>query len=477
MKRLLLTLAVALSTGAASAQWVDDLYASPSNSRERQTKERSTPVEQEESYQYDSNYSNDEQYATTNTDVNHDELLLTYEDALQRRINAIRTNSEMDQSYWDLMSQYQAILENKYDQNLYNIVVVGKDMWVEPQHITALFDGSDPAAGAIAYNEDIKGHYRAAQYEDSDDGVTNIYNIYLEEDDYYEDDHVYISVGYNWGWGYGYSSRYRWGYDPFWDPYYDPFWGPYYRPYYSPYYRPYYRPYPGYYPGGYYPGYYPPHHGGHYPGYRPYYPPRNPRGTYYGNDRYYNSGSGGNSSMGGGRNNSGSATVTDRRNSTSTRLTPTGANTVSGVVDRRTSSTKSVPTGSVSESFRTNTGVVKDASDRRTTNSTVQRMNGEIQRPTTTQRNTTTTRRETTTRRDSETTTNRQSTTTRNNTSTQRNYDRPSNDRRSTSSPSMNRSTPSRSSSPSVNRSTPSRSSSPSMNRSSGSSSGSRRTR
>lgn len=281
MKRILLTLAIALVASAASAQYVDDLYG-PAPAKKKKVEKVEQAVTDHNSATNSSYNQYAEQYQATNG--TNEELITSYESALERRINALRSYSEQGESYWQLMEQYQAVLEKKYNQNLYNIVVVGSDMWVEPQSITALFDGTDPAAGVIKYNNEIRKQLNQEQKSSSNsyESRETASNVTIQ---------INVVDPWDYWWGgpsyYGSSWRYWGGYYPsYWGGYYPGYWGGYY---------------PGHW-GGYYPSYYHGYWGSHWHNYgHSYYYSGNPRGTYYGNSRYSSGSRSSSSGMGGGR--------------------------------------------------------------------------------------------------------------------------------------------------------------------------------
>lgn len=265
MKNILIILALSFAASTASAQYVDDLYGTPPPSKKKAKSSsatvQSSPAQQKSNtYTGSGNYSySDAGQAVKEASGSNapKELITSYDEALQRRLSAMRSATyDQPENYWKLMEQYQNMLEKKYNQNLYNIVVVGDEIWVEPQSITALFDGSDPAQGVIKYNEELRSEFNNTSRQDdsysSQESSSNLtIQLVVDPFDY-------------------------WGYSSFYNPFY---WGSFYNPWSSPYWwgpSYYYRPYWG--------GYYPHHHGGYYGGYY-----GNPRGTYYGNSRYNNS--------------------------------------------------------------------------------------------------------------------------------------------------------------------------------------------
>ena len=310
MKTWLLAALLVLGASTAAAQYDDDLYAP----------RKAAPAKQPKRSNVSAAPSNQTTapYSASGSEAENKELITSYSEALQRRISAMRNASyEQPESYWRLLEQYQAMLERKYDQNLYNIVVVGDQMWVEPQAITAQFDGSDPAAGVIRYNEDIRQNKDKKQTQKQTVSSSGQVNINLNVDpwsmsvwpsvSYTTAVAPNVSISFGWGGGWGWPYTGSWGYG-YYRPY--PYYG-YYSPWYNPWYDPWYRPWPYY--GGYGP-YYP-----YYPVYR-----SNPHGTYYGNSHYgngrYGGGGGYIQNMGGGRG-------SDR---------PNGSNTVYGISGGRT---------------------------------------------------------------------------------------------------------------------------------------------
>ncbi|MEG2099704.1 MAG: hypothetical protein RRY42_07340, partial [Mucinivorans sp.] len=284
MKNLIITLAMVLVASTASAQYVDDLYGTPVRSPKR-TKTTSTQSTQSvQNTNNNTNYSHSTagqalQSASSTSDAK--ELITSYDEALRRRLNAMRNASDQPESYWVLMEQYQAMLESKYNQHLYNIVVVGDEMWVEPQGITALFTDSDPAAGVIQYNNEIRknGFSSTNNYGKEQTQVTIQVNV-VDPWDVWRYSSWYspfYSSYYNWS--RPYHSYWGGGWGGYCHPYWGGGWGGYYPPYWG---------------GGWGGGYYPPYWGGGWNngwngGWNNYYRSSNPKGTYYGNTRYGNS--------------------------------------------------------------------------------------------------------------------------------------------------------------------------------------------
>lgn len=194
--------------------------------------------------------------------VGKKELITSYDEALQRRLDAYQNYKEMDDSYWQLMENYNKMLTNKYDQDLYNVITFGNEMWVEPRYISALFDGSDPAAGVLG---------KELLVSQPKSNVTINVGVNLSPWGWND------PWDYSWGWGsrwnyYSYWNRPYWGSSWGWGPSWG--WGGGYYPGWGPswgwggpgYYPPY---YPG---GGHHHHYYPSRPviwGNNSPGYRP----------------------------------------------------------------------------------------------------------------------------------------------------------------------------------------------------------------
>ncbi len=366
MKRNLILFALVLVASTANAQWVDDLYAG--TSKRTQTAHSSTYQTVAASADITSGRVDNYGVSAAELDrVSNEELITSYEDALARRLSAMRTSEVMDQAYWDIMQQYQMILEQRYDQNLYNIVVVGNEMWVEPIYITSLFTGDDATAGVAAYADNVVNelfgsgvNYTMDTSYDNSNGDTNI-NIYIDYDPW--------NWGYSyWGWG-GYywgSSFYNpWGFYSYapWFGYYGGFYGSYW---------------PGYY-RGFYRGFYGAHWAGYWPSYRPGFMPGHGHGghnnVYLGNNRGGVTRSGGTGGLGGSRGMTASTRATG-----STVARPNGANTVNGMASSRRNSTNAAPegvnssrrltsVGGVADNFKSGTGVGSTQLSRRNENS------------------------------------------------------------------------------------------------------------
>lgn len=259
MKKSLIVLILSLWAGsgvyAQQGGYVDDLYqGSTKKSKQREAAVRSTAEissrSQKQSQQMPANWSPRRQTTTAApAPVTSSALVTSYDEALQRRLDAYKSYREMDDDYWKLMENFHKMLSNKYDPDLYNVITFGNEMWVEPVYITALFDGSDPAAG-------VRGREFAAPQQNRSNVTVN------------------VNLGYGFGpgwwwddpWDYYWYSRWRnpWRWGPYWG--WNSYWG-WYGGWGPGYYPPYWGPSWGWGPS-WWPGYYPPYggggHGGHY---------------------------------------------------------------------------------------------------------------------------------------------------------------------------------------------------------------------
>ena len=219
-----------------------------------------------------------------------------YESAYARRLRGFNSPTyRMPSSYYNLQYSRDLYYAKAYDPALYNIMVSGDEVWVEPKYITSMF-----------------GSW----------GATNItFGIYASPWNYgwsYRIDPFYYSC-----WGYPHYSWYDWNWNICYNPWY---------------YNSWYWGYPAY-------GHYHPHY--HYPGHMP--PPRPPqhrpneRPTYRPDSRpnhgYVTTGSGASSgpiagNLNGGRGTTGSryTSPTSNKNYGTTTITrPTGGTVSTGV--------------------------------------------------------------------------------------------------------------------------------------------------
>lgn len=164
-------------------------------------------------------------------DLGH--IATSYESAYAHRLKGASSLSyKMPSSYYNLRYSSDFQFLTAYDPMVYNVVVMGDEVWVEPKYISSMFG----TWGAPSYS--------TAPY-----------------------------------WGPYYSSFYgNWGYNPY-------YWSHYPYDYYMWWGYPYYGWYdPWYYPPMWGPGFYPGYHPGHHPGYNPA-PGNKPSGNNYPNYR------------------------------------------------------------------------------------------------------------------------------------------------------------------------------------------------
>ena len=189
--------------------------------------------------------------AGTTAQGDNEELVTSYDAALERRLEAYKNYREMDDSYWTLMESYHKMLSRKYDPELYNVITFGNEMWVEPRYISAMFDGSDPAAGV----QNMELFPAAAKETESHVTI----NLTLAPSWYWDDPWDYwwynrwrygwyggyYGWGPYWGWSWGWHGGWYAGWGPGWWGGWYPGWGPGWGPVYPPIWGgPYYNPRP-----------------------------------------------------------------------------------------------------------------------------------------------------------------------------------------------------------------------------------------
>lgn len=284
MKKAIWILAFALSGTFAFAQgggYADDLYQSNDRKakKSKTTNTKTTaattvnatpaaPVNQ--ATDGGSSYTSVPQGAAwtkPESNTENKELVPGFDEALQRRLDAYKSYQEMDDEFWKLMEGYHKLLSSKYDQDYYNVVAFGNDMWVEPKYVTAMFDGSDPLESVqnkqLAYDKQPKTSNTNVTINLIDYGGPWGWRYY--DPWYYGRSGWSFGVGWSSGWGWNvwtgynrpYYPHYGWGpgwYDPWWG------WGGYYRPhhhhnhYYGGHYRPHYYGRPVVWGGNHYSG-------------------------------------------------------------------------------------------------------------------------------------------------------------------------------------------------------------------------------
>ena len=162
-----------------------------------------------------------EYYATINNQPNYLNVVADdYQSAYARRLYGFQSPTyNMPSSYYDLSYSRAMQYATAYDPALYNIMVSGNQVWVEPKYITSMF-----------------GSWGASV-------VVPTYSWY----------YGWTRPSYNWWYGYPRYSWYDWGYGAMYDPYWGGSWGYGWGGY--PY-------HPGFVPPHHHHHYYPPHYGG-----------------------------------------------------------------------------------------------------------------------------------------------------------------------------------------------------------------------
>lgn len=288
MKKIICLLSViAIGVTIANAQYVDDMYSTSADRAKQREQEkaqrdaRNQRAAEQRQYEYEQSkqrsYQNDQSNQNYGSDSfnysnnDYEEYVDDVKSAYQRRMDAVKSSSTNSSAYWDTMDKYYEYLERKYDNNLYNIIVMNDKIWVEPKYISSIFDGSDPTDGLVAYKNRMAKTYINNQKASTNYGYAKGFSSGYSSG-YNNGSSITININpWSWGlgWGYPYSSSY-WGCNSWYNPYYAG-WG-------YPYYRPYYRPWGGWYDPWYNPWYRPYH--------RPIYYDPHPR--YYGNSRHNN---------------------------------------------------------------------------------------------------------------------------------------------------------------------------------------------
>lgn len=232
---LLALLVLGISSVSAQKEYVDDLYGTSSQKKSKSSSvQSSAPAASTTQYISTTQTSTSSQSSASVSSDNsaNSELVTSLEEALKRRMEAYQSTQEHPESFWNTLDDYRVILQNKYDKDLYNIIVINDRIWVEPQEITATIAGTDAAEGINNYADKVRE--AGASQKKSSSNVT-----------------VNITLSSPW-----YPSYYNsWGgyYNPFW---HDRYWN--YNPwYYSSWYNPWYNPWHHHH---YYPSYYPSHY-------------------------------------------------------------------------------------------------------------------------------------------------------------------------------------------------------------------------
>lgn len=329
MKRLLNIIAVAavaLLLGSCSAMFnsstygTNDLYRSDNRiqvANELKAKAEAEKAEAEarraiwEARVAEANAANAEAqyYGTTNGTTTYNSVVAdTYESAYARRLYGFSSPTyQLPSSYYNLSTNATMRYATAYDPSLYNIMVSGDQVWVEPKYITSMF-----------------GSW----------GATNVtYGIYASPWMYGWS--TYVDPFYYTWWGYPRYSWYDWNWNICYNPYH---WGYGYYPYYP----------------GYYPGHYPYHPGYHHH----HYPPRPPQHPHPGHKPDYKPGGHGHSNMNG-----------DRRNTAPRYTSPTtNKNYGGGIRSNNNGSSVSRPTGGATSTGINSSHTYRPQSGTTTTN-------------------------------------------------------------------------------------------------------------
>lgn len=217
------------SSVSAQGGYSDDLYGAPRKTTS--TKKERTERKAQRQQAYNNNYYSSYQA----NDKIYNELVTSYQEALARRVDAFNNDELRPESYLNLMDEYRDLLLAKYDPNLYNVIEFNNMMWVEPQDITALFDGSDPAEGVKKYAQNHKKMV-TAQSQSGKQGnnptiqlniVSDPYPWYNSYSPYYYGNKFWGAYPYGYalgmGWGIGLGIGYSAYFDPYWG--FGSFWG------------------------------------------------------------------------------------------------------------------------------------------------------------------------------------------------------------------------------------------------------------
>lgn len=244
MKKLITLLVLcAIGSSYSYAQYVDDLYVTTSDKkkeaqRQKELKqeqarqnelwyEQQQKREQQRQYQERQQQQYREPSNSNSSGVKYDEYVDDVHSAYQRRQDALTSSSTNSASYWESMDEYYNYLERKYDQDLYNIIVLNDKIWVEPKFITSIFDGTDASEQLNGYkNRMAKNFIQQKRNSSSNSGNYNSSNVTvnINVSPYYSgwNNPWSWNYGSSWSWGGGYYGGYYGGYS---NPWYSPYWG------------------------------------------------------------------------------------------------------------------------------------------------------------------------------------------------------------------------------------------------------------
>ncbi|MFI3295631.1 MAG: hypothetical protein R3Y19_06390 [Rikenellaceae bacterium] len=153
MKTVITSLVLAIATiSTAWSQYTDPMYTSQRSKQEiKQEKEqRKLEKQQQEALEYLSLY---ELQILKNYPINKDEILVTSAgEAFTRRVDAATATNYDNPEIAKILNQYATTLQQIYPPELYNTIVAGDRIWVEPQYVTAIFsDDIQAMAGVSSY--------------------------------------------------------------------------------------------------------------------------------------------------------------------------------------------------------------------------------------------------------------------------------------------------------------------------------------
>lgn len=235
--------------GAVAQNYVDDLYSDTPRDKSSQAK-RSKPVKQTQQSTYvDAGYERNAttvrnnslgiESATNQEALDNGELVVTIEDALNRRMAAYMSTEEYPAEFWQIQDMYIDLLRGKYDEDLYNVIALNDQVWVEPIEVTAFFDREDITEMAGNRVEKFKkenGLDRGLNPSLTSNSALNFdltwYGPYrLNNWALYGYYRPWWNSCYTGGWGYPYWNRWDYPYYPYWGSSYYPGWYPHHHHY------------------------------------------------------------------------------------------------------------------------------------------------------------------------------------------------------------------------------------------------------
>lgn len=261
---IIVILGLSVVTLLAQNNYQDDLYGPSRKTTKTIKTPKTTTTVQGNIYSPTQNHN-----IEMDADDQNSVVIETYDQALLRRMKAYSSDEHHPEEFWNIQEKYIEYLAKTYDENFFNIISINDQAWVEPRYITSMFDNSDPIGDLSVYKPEAKKTVINLTVNVIDPWSSPWYSSWYSPYRY-----NWYSPYNSWGWGGGYYPSWGWGggYYPSWG------WG-----------------------GGHYPhwgGGYPIYGGGHY----------DSRPRYYGGNYNSNSGRGGNYRTGSGFNRPGSST-------------------------------------------------------------------------------------------------------------------------------------------------------------------------